>query len=75
MATRKSENIYPILIVLFMIIIYYWLVFITYIKQFSNSVPTYLYISLIHIELFMVIWSMVATMNTDPGIQPVFWVT
>ena len=75
MPTKKSEKIYPLLIMLFAIFIYYWLVFITHIKTFSNNLPTYLYLSLIHIELFMIIWSMVATMNTDPGIQPVFWVT
>lgn len=74
MSAKASEKIYPLIIMLFAIFVYYWLVFITYIKEFANTIPTYLYISLIHIELFMILWSMVATMNTDPGIQPVFWV-
>lgn len=74
MVTKRSEKIYPVIIALFAIFVYYWLVFITYIKDFKNDALTYVYISLIHIELFMILWSMVATMNTDPGIQPVFWV-
>lgn len=76
MSSKKaSEKAYVVLIFVFLILVYYWLVFITYIKDLRKTLSTYFFLSLGHIMLFMIIWSIIATMSTDPGIQPVFWVS
>jgi hypothetical protein len=71
---KKYEIIYPILIFGFATLLYFWLIFFTSVVHFEETVISYVYLTLIHLSLFFFIWSMIATMATDPGIPPVFWV-
>lgn len=70
----NCERAYPITILLFGLVIYYWLVFWTYIRNFEPTVATMLYLVLFHLSAFLLIWSFVTTMFVHPGKPPVFWV-
>ncbi len=71
---KNYEIIYPTLIFVFGTLVYFWLVFFTSIVQFEGMAISYVYLTLVHLAIFFFIWSMIATMSTDPGLPPVFWV-
>lgn len=71
---KKSETIYPIGILLFGLWVYFWMIFSTTIVTFDATISSFIYLGFIHLTIFLFTWSMVATMATDPGVPPVFWV-
>ena len=70
----KYEIIYPIVILLFGPLVYFWLIFFTSIVHFEGMAMSYDYLTMVHMSIFYFIWSMISTIATDPGLPPVFWV-
>ena len=71
---KQTNMVYTILIVLYFIINYFWLIFFTNILYGEFQIYNYILLALFHIFFFMLIWSMISTTSTDPGLPPVFWV-
>ncbi len=69
-----SHRFYVIAIAIFGIVSYFFLIFTPWIKDFDQSFLSYLYLTIAHIFIFMLVWSMVTTMVIDPGDPEVFWV-
>ena len=69
-----SDRLYQSGIIVLIIILYFFLVFETYLKDFNNFFYQWFYLILVHILLFMIIWSYIATIFTEPGLPPEFWV-
>ena len=45
----------------------------THIKTLNKSIVDYIYLVIIHFEIFMLVWAMVTTIVVDPGNPEVFW--
>ena len=72
---KLPEKIYPVIILIFGTVTYFWLVFMTYIVPSRHGPAAYAYLISVHLSLFLLVWSMVTTMSVDPGLPPVFWVS
>ena len=69
-----SDRLYQSGIIILIMILYFFLVFETYLKDFNNQFYQWLYLIFVHIFLFMIIWSYISTIFTEPGLPPEFWV-
>lgn len=69
-----SDKLYQSGIIVLILVLYFFLVFETYLKDFNNYFYQWVYLILVHILLFMIIWSYIATIFTEPGLPPEFWV-
>lgn len=70
-----TDKLYQSGIVILILVLYFFMVFETYIKDFNGYFYQWLYLILVHILLFMIVWSYFSTIFTEPGLPPEFWVT
>ena len=73
MAVSKTQKCYFVTIIIYLLTVYFFLVFMTHIKKLNKKVLDYFYLTIIHVEIFMLIWAMVTTIVVDPGNPEVFW--
>ena len=68
---RLCGNIF-VLIVLSVILLVYYSVMLHY-RTHMHTVNAQLYVTTLHVSLFMLLWSLLQAMWTDPGEVPPFW--
>ena len=73
MCFEFPERVYLYIIAIYGLTTYYFLVFVNWISKFDFSFLSYFYITIIHILIFMLLWSMITTIIVRPGSSEVFW--
>lgn len=70
----RSDRLYQVLMVVIFVIFYFCLVFETFIKPFNKLAYQIIFLVMVHMLIFLIIWSYFATIFTEPGLPPEFWV-